>query len=180
MTTLGPVRSIGGGPDYLGQQGVTRQALSPSLDSDEIELVTREVLDFTPAAVGTAETKTLFTVHKGDVVLSIHAVKLVLADAATTSTISMGDGNGLTRFIPATDTETGAVDDYVQPTASNQPFIYPSNDTIDADYIIGATPGATAPTWRFVMRIIRVSIMAAYVTPSTFAAGGAQTPRAPG
>lgn len=110
--------------------------------------VIHHIVDFQPAAVGTAETKAVLSVPKGATILSAHAEKLVLAAATTTSTISVGDGGSVARFVAATDTETGSAGDVVQPTTANLPYVYPADDTIDVDYIIGATPGATNPKWR--------------------------------
>jgi hypothetical protein len=108
---------------------------------------------YAPAAVGTAEVVPIFSVQPGHRVVSTAARKKVLAGAGTTSTVSLGDGTALAGFIAAIDTETGAVNDLIdgQGTmlANSGGRLYLVADTIDAQYIIGATPGAVNPVFEF-------------------------------
>ena len=119
--------------------------------------IDRVQVDFQPAAVGTSEAKGLIPVKKGDVVLNVHIRRLTLAAGSTTSTISVGDGGDVDRFVAVTDTESGSVDDVVGGVTAAFPYEYTADDNIDADYIIGATPGATNPKVRVVAYIIRQS-----------------------
>ena len=110
-------------------------------------------MEFEPATIGTNETKALISVKKGEVCHFVKAQKLRLAGASTTSTMSLGDGGDVDRYIAVTDTETGAVDDIVQPVVAYFPYCYTADDTIDLDYIAGATPGSTKPKWRVTIAI---------------------------
>lgn len=127
-----------------------KSALTPV----RLELV-EYIFDFAPAAVGTAETTALLYVRKADKVLSIHLERMTLADGGTDSNLSVGDGDDLNRFIPATRARLGAVGDIVQTSNNELPYVYPSDDSIDASYEPGATPGATTPRW--LVRIILIS-----------------------
>lgn len=142
-------------PAPLGGLGRhTIRSVAPRPVAKEISLID---VDFSPAAIGTVETRALCNVTKGDVVVSVHARKVILAEASTGTTLSVGDGNDLQRFIAATDTETGAADDVVQPIATSPatfPYVYPADDTIDIDYA-GDTAGTTNPRWRIIIHIIR-------------------------
>lgn len=129
------------------------QILESALPGKEVPLA-RYIKDFSPAAIGTAETKALLSVSKGETVLSVHAERIRVAAAGTTTTLSVGDGGSLVRFIPVTDTE-GTVGAIVQPTASNLPYIYPADDTIDIDYALGGGgAGTDIPQWQVTIVII--------------------------
>lgn len=117
----------------------------------KVEVKTAE---FQPAAVGTAETTALFSVRKGDVLLYAYMVRSILAAATTTSTISLGLTGSVAKYVAATDTESGAVGDIVAGVTANYPEVFTADDTIDADYIIGATPGTTNPKVRFTIVIL--------------------------
>ncbi|NIR13679.1 MAG: hypothetical protein GWN86_06915 [Desulfobacterales bacterium] len=87
-------------------------------------------------------------------VLYAYAIKTILAAGSTTSTISVGDGGDVDRLVAVTDTETGSVGDIVAGVTAAFPYQYTADDTIDADYIIGATPGATNPKWRIAVAVM--------------------------
>lgn len=116
---------------------------------------------YQPAAVGSAETVTIKSLKKGDRLLAVHMIKQVLAAGSTTSTISAGITGTLAGFIAATDTETGAAGDLVNGTGALLiPGGYLATADIDlkADYIIGATPGATNPRVKFVFLIMEAGL----------------------
>jgi hypothetical protein len=137
----------------------------------EVVLNEERIVTFQPAAVGTAETTGILTVKKGDRIISVDARKTRLAAGSTTSTISIGDGGDVDRFIAVTDTETGSVEDYINPVSGVLPYTYNANDTIDANYIIGGTPGATNPQW--VVRITWIPLGAQQtILPSFKRIGG--------
>lgn len=149
-------------PAPLGILGShTIPSVAPRPLAKEVSLVD---VEFSPAAVGTVETTALCTVTKGDVVLSVHARKTLLAELIDTNsaalvngTLSVGDGDDLQRFIPLTQTKTGTADDVVQPIVTSPPtfpYVYPADDTIDIDYA-GDTPGTVNPRWRVIIHIIR-------------------------
>lgn len=112
---------------------------------------------YQPAAVGSTETKALLQVKKGERVLWVHLERLVLAAGSTTSTIEIGDGTDTDGFVAAIDTEAGAAGDMVAGAgallANSGGKLYTVDDTIDAVYTIGATPGATNPSVRVVAAI---------------------------
>ncbi len=110
--------------------------------------------EFSPAAIGTAETKDLFRLEKGDMVVGGYAVKEALAGASTTSTISVGRTSAVTRWIGATDAETGSVGDIIAIT-SNLNDVQTAQTHVVADYSPGATPGSAKPRWRIVMYVLR-------------------------
>lgn len=113
-------------------------------------VVERRHVKCRPTSVGLNETIKLMNVRKGDVVLAVHCYKRKLGDG-TTPKISIGDGGSVARFVPATLCNTGSEDDILQPTASNLPYVYTADDTIDGDYIAGLTYGTAFPLWQVVI-----------------------------
>lgn len=114
---------------------------------------------FSPTAAGVAQTTALFTVHKGERVVWASARKDTLAAGSTTSTLSLGDGADVDGYIAVTDTETGSVGTLVPGEgaylATSGGKLYLADDTIDIDYIPGATPGVVAPKWSIRVGLIR-------------------------
>lgn len=112
---------------------------------------------YSPNAVGVAETPSILSVKKGWRVLSAQAVPLIAAAAGTTSTISLGDAAGVASLMAVIDTETMTpgtpIDSVAAAMANAGGKLYTADDTIKADYIIGATPGATNPKVRFTISI---------------------------
>lgn len=104
--------------------------------------------EYAPAAVGTAEVIPTLSLREGDIVLYAYLQKLVLAAASTTTTVSLGDGGSVARFVAATDTETGAIGDIVTGVVANFPFQYTVDDRVDIDYAAITTPGTVNPRWR--------------------------------
>jgi hypothetical protein len=117
-----------------------------SRQREEISIHQR-LVTFAPAAVGTAETTPIMSIKKGDMVIAVDIRKKILAAAGSTSTISIGDGGDVDRFVAVIDTETGSADDWVIGVTAVFPYTYNADDTIDADYIIGGTPDTTNPQW---------------------------------
>jgi hypothetical protein len=115
---------------------------------------------FTPAAVGSNETKALFDVSEGDSLLWADAELLVAADASTTSTQTLGDGVDPGGFVTSAnlDLESGTVGTVVQGTGAllvaSGGKLYAADDTIDVVYTAG-TPGATPPVIRYTVHILR-------------------------
>ncbi len=109
---------------------------------------------YQPGAVGVAETKDIISLKRGDRVKSVMIEKQVPAAGATTSTISVGILGNLTGFLGATDTE-GTAGDLVDAAggllANSGGYLFTADGTIKADYVIGATPGATNPRVRIVV-----------------------------
>lgn len=108
---------------------------------------------YEPAAVGSTETVALFQVKRGDRVLALHVERQILAAASTTSTIEIGDGTDVDGFVAAIDTESGAVGGLVEGAgafmANSGGKLYTADDTVDAVYTIGATPGAVKPRIKY-------------------------------
>jgi hypothetical protein len=100
-----------------------------------------------PAA---GSTDVLMNVPLGLRVLSVSA-RVRVASAGTTSTIAIGDGTASGGYIAATDADATAagtmVDGAGTMLATAGGKLYTAADTIDATYVPGATPGATAPVW---------------------------------
>jgi hypothetical protein len=114
---------------------------------------------FQPAAVATPETKVLFNIKKGERVLWASAQVIRAAAAGTDSTISLGDGDSAVGFIAATDTEATTAGTIVAAAGAytNQSGgkLYLADDTVDADYAHGGTPGAVAPIYRFTIAVTK-------------------------
>lgn len=125
--------------------------------------IRRHDIIFQPAAVGSAETRDIINCKKGDRVISVHMEKQILAAGSTTSTISAGVLGTLAGFVAATDTETGAVGDLVDGggalLANSGGYLFTADGTVKADYVIGATPGATNPRVRIIVLIAHASGM---------------------
>jgi hypothetical protein len=108
---------------------------------------------YQPAAVGSGETAALLTVQPGERVTRVSARMRVAAAAATTSTISIGDGTSVQGYVANIDTETtvaGTLIDGQGALLNQGSKMYTVADTVDATYTTGATPGATNPAleWR--------------------------------
>lgn len=114
---------------------------------------------FVPAAVGTGETTALFSVAAGERVLWCSVRKEVLAATTTDSTITIGDGDDADGYVAAIDTEAGAVGDLIDGggayLAESGGKLYTAEDTVDAVYAEGTTPGATAPQVNVLVAIAR-------------------------
>lgn len=113
---------------------------------------------FQPAAVGSGETTAVFSVSKGERVVWASYLPLI-ASAGTTSTLDLGDGTGTTGFIAALDLDTNAAGTPVSGAgtflANSGGKLYTVDDTVDAVYTTGATPGATNPKGIFCIAVVR-------------------------
>jgi hypothetical protein len=112
-------------------------------------------LTYTVPNPAAGSTDVLMSVPKGTRVLSVSALAKV-ASAGTTSTIAIGDGTATGGFLAATDADATAagtmVDGGGTMFANSGGRLYLVDDTIDATYVPGATPGATAPSWEVRIR----------------------------
>lgn len=105
---------------------------------------------YTPSAVGSADTAHGFLrVKKGQRLTNLSIKVLGNTDAATTPTISVGDGAGNASLVATTAALTAAnfalgslIDAAAMPL---QGKLYTADDTLTVTYTPGATPGATAP-----------------------------------
>lgn len=147
-------------------------------------LITTELrTQFTPASVSAFERKLLFPLRRGDRVLCASAMKVVLADANTTSTITLGDTADEDGFITADtvhnqnflleeqddpaivgdlDLESGNVRDLVDGTgvylAKSWGKLYSEPDGIYATYRPGTSDdeyGSTVPVVDFHVTLLR-------------------------
>ena len=115
---------------------------------------------FQPAAVGSDETKALFSVKKGERVLWASAMPEIAAAGSTDTTMTLGDGADTDGFITAIDLEAMTAGTPVAHTAAGAFFnssggkIYTVDDTIDVVYA-GTTYGATNPKVTFMVAIVR-------------------------
>lgn len=112
---------------------------------------TRSV-DFQPTAVGTGQTKSLFSVAKGTRVWAASAQMLIPAAASTDSTMVLGDTAATNGFIAAIDLEATAAGTVVAGAgahlAASGGKLYTAAGTVDVVYA-GTTWGATNPKVRF-------------------------------
>jgi hypothetical protein len=112
-------------------------------------------LMYTVPAVASGSTDVLMSVPKGTRILSV-SILVKVASAGTTSTIAIGDGTASGGFLAATDADATAagtmVDGAGTMLANAGGRLYLVDDTIDATYVTGATPGATAPVWEIRIR----------------------------
>lgn len=132
---------------FLHSVNLTTELIKPALEPVPIEEV-RIITDYTPAVIGTGETTVLAVVLAGDTVIDVHARKVALTEVSGNSTLSIGDGNDLARFIDVVNTTTGAVGDRVNPQSENLPYTYSADDTIDVDYRVADSHGhTTRPRW---------------------------------
>jgi hypothetical protein len=102
----------------------------------------------------------LINVYLGDTVLWAWARKMTLSASSTDGTIALGDGGDVDRFVNEIDTETGSVGDIIQgviPSTSGMPYTYTADDTIDAGYTNGGTPGSIKPVIEFNVLILRAA-----------------------
>lgn len=115
---------------------------------------------FIPAAIGSDETKAVFTMRPGERVLFSSSKLLQAADASTTSTVTLGDGVDPDGFIKATDLdlETATIRVLAQGTGAYLDVgggkLYTVADTIDVVYANG-TEGATLPIVEFRIAVYR-------------------------
>lgn len=112
-------------------------------------------MSYTVPNPASGSTDVLMSVLKGTRVLSL-SILVKTASAGTTSTISIGDGTAVAGFLAATDADATAagtmVDGGGTMFANAGGRLYLVDDTIDATYVPGATPGATAPVWEVRIR----------------------------
>jgi hypothetical protein len=113
------------------------------------------IKSFTPAAVGTTETKQMFNVEIGDRVHWLSVVPLVNAAAGTSSTINIGDDGDTDRFLKSAnyDLETAVVGTPIAGAgdgfAPSGGHLYTAANTIDALYTNGGATG-TRPKFRVI------------------------------
>lgn len=112
-------------------------------------------VQYTVPAVASGSTDVIMSVPKGTRVLSVSALVKV-ASAGTTSTIAIGDGTATGGFIAAADADTNTAGTMMDGAgimlANAGGRLYLVDDTIDATYVTGATPGAVAPVWEIRIR----------------------------
>jgi hypothetical protein len=115
---------------------------------------------FQPAAVGSNETKALFSVKKGERVLWATALPEIKAAASTDTSMTLGDGDDADGLITAIDLETMTAGTPISHTnagaylAYSGGKIYTADDTIDVVYA-GTTYGATNPSVTFMIAKVR-------------------------
>jgi hypothetical protein len=103
---------------------------------------------FEPAAVGSDETKALFSMRIGDRVRSMTLVPIRAAAGSTSSTITIGDDTGATEYFnSAYDPEAAAVDGTPIDAdgtgiAAGGGKLYTAADTIDIIYTANGATGA--------------------------------------
>lgn len=120
----------------------------------------RYIYDFqwTPVDVATGATRELLRVNAGDRVLAVSA-RVRVASAGTTATVSFGDGADPDGYIIATDLDATVAGTLVDGggayLANSGGKLYTAADTIDAVYVTGATPGATAPVWEVRVTVVK-------------------------
>lgn len=122
--------------------------------------VEQRVATFSPTAVGTNQNRALFKMAKGERVIAASAEVLRPAAAATTPTLTLGDGTAVAGLVTTTDLDLELAAQTLANgsgsfLANSGGKLYAVADTIDADYIAGATPGAVAPSVRFTIHVIR-------------------------
>lgn len=91
--------------------------------------------EWTPAAAGSDETFALMNVEAGVRVIAASYRVLTAADAASTMTVSLGDGTGVQGFIANFDPETATIGDGGGTFLANSGGkLYSAADTIDVTY----------------------------------------------
>jgi hypothetical protein len=116
--------------------------------------------NFTPAAVGSNETTTIYAAAKGERVIAASAKIVTAAASSTSSTVSVGDSNDDDGYVKTTDLDlesaagtiasgTGA---YFGTTAAGR--LYTSATNVQVKYTAN-TGGATAPTISVALVIVR-------------------------
>jgi hypothetical protein len=111
------------------------------------------------AAVGSNEVQPLFQLKAGARVLAAWCRVIVAWAAATTPTFTLGDGASVTGYI----TDANANEELAGPydgtgaylATPNQGKLYLVDDTVDVDYIAGATPGAVNGKVRFYILVLQ-------------------------
>lgn len=120
-----------------------------------VEYVERE---FQPAAVGTGETKALFTIKAGYRVVWASGRAQIAAAASTDTTFTLGDGTDPDGLITAVDLEATAAGTLVDGEgaflSNSGGKLYTVDDTVDVVYA-GTTFGATNPKMKFKIAIVR-------------------------
>jgi hypothetical protein len=113
--------------------------------------------DFQPAAVGSNETKALFTVKKGQRVIAASYRCEIAAAASTDTTMTLGDGTDTDGFIAAIDLEAASAGGLGNGAgallATDGGKLYTADDTVDVVYS-GTTYGATNPKFTFCITIV--------------------------
>lgn len=103
---------------------------------------------YQPAAVGSAETKAIMTVKAGWRVIHVSVRPVTPAAAGTNTTIEIGDGTDTDGYVAAIDTETMVGTTLIDGQGAlfaQGAKLYVADDTIDAKYVNGGTPGAVNP-----------------------------------
>lgn len=116
--------------------------------------------EFTPVDRAVNETKLLYPVPKGMRVLWASAINLIPCAGATTPTLTLGDGTDVDGYITTANLDLEAASGTLVGgsgalLATSGGKLYTGADTIDADYIAGATPGATTPRVAFVFAVVQ-------------------------
>lgn len=121
---------------------------------------------FQVKSVGSNEVAQIFTMKKGDIILSLHAVLVTKLGAGSTETTTIGDdtggggdvdGYGDNGDMDAEGT-VGAIirlgtDDTATGVTYKMPRVQPSDDTIDIVYTAGDASGVV-PKWKIYMVIV--------------------------
>ena len=118
--------------------------------------------NFQPAAVGSAETTTIYTAAKGQRVIAASMKLLTAAAASTSCTIEVGDAADTDGYVKGSDLdlETATVASIVAGTGDyfgttyKAGKLYTASTAITAKYVIG-TPGATNPKVQISLVIVR-------------------------
>ena len=100
--------------------------------------LTSQFARFTPAAVGTYERKLLFRVNRGDRVLWADAMKVVLADAGTLSSMVLGDVDDEDGYITADLHHLQAAE------LDDAPYPFTGDLDLESDYVRGLVDGTGA------------------------------------
>ena len=112
--------------------------------------------EFTAAAVGSSETKELFSMEKGDTVLFVYTVSLATIAGGVDSTWDIGDGGDTDRYYDGVTT-VGTVGAFVSGATATVPYTYTAKDTIDVIYTQNSTDGSVAPGIRVVVGYVNAS-----------------------
>lgn len=115
---------------------------------------------FQPAAVGSDETKALFSIKKGERVLWASYRPEIAAASSTDTTMILGHGDDTNGLIEAIDLEAMTPGAIVQGALTatllltSGGVLFAADDTIDVVYA-GSTYGATNPKVTFCIAVIR-------------------------
>lgn len=103
--------------------------------------------DFRPAVIGTNETALIFPVAAGWRVIDARVRVVEAWTAASTPTISLGDGTDVDGYVTDADIDEESVAEYPGNGAflnlARQGKLYSVDDSIDLTYVAGVTPGTT-------------------------------------